>query len=89
MPTTVADLKALTWTFKAHADGSDPKRGGRFSVNMYEAEFEGETIHGEKTQWRGGGSVAYGFRGQTFATLAELVVFINSPAGDVPEARDD
>lgn len=86
--TTVADLKALAWKFTAHADGSD--KGGRFSINFYEAELDGEKVAGSKKQWRrGGGQSTYSFRGQTFHTLAELATFINSPAGDAPEARDD
>lgn len=88
--TTAADLKALTWKFTAHADGSD--KGGRFSINFYEATFRGETIRAHKKQWRGGQSeAAYMLRGQTFHTLALLADFINTAidVGDDKEASAD
>lgn len=88
MPTTVAELKALEWKFTAHADGSDKR--GRFSINFYEATFEGEKLQGFKKQWRAGpGSAGYTYRGHTYDTLAELAVRLNSIAGDDKEARPD
>ncbi len=91
MPTTVADLKALTWTFTVHADGSDKR--GRFSINFYVAELpSGEKIDGWRKSWRSGpGEAGYKFRGATFTRLAEIVDLINKAVdvGDSPEANPE
>jgi len=89
---SVDDLKAPgLWKFTAHADGSD--KGGRFSINFYEAEFRGEKLQGFKKQWsRGGVESGYSVTGITFPRLADLAAYLDQrpvAAGDDKEARDD
>jgi hypothetical protein len=80
---TVDELKALTWKFTAHADGSD--KGGRFSIDFYEAEFAGRKLRGSKKTWRSGqGESSYAVDGIAVGRLAEVAAHLNQrfTAGD-------
>lgn len=87
---TVAALKAATWRFTMHADGSDKR--GRFSISFYECDDFPIVVKGWRKTWRDGTERAgYAVEGEPYETLAEVAALLNQrfTAGDDKEAAPD